>query len=510
MDLNGVDRKKEKKDPSPPGLRPRKNTAPSTSTPVPTASRKRKSSLSGETGNCAKKSTEKQTKKKMIRSPAATKKGEKTSFRLEPPTLLVANSATDIHAGPAMPVPVNLSIGTDGDVDLDLEGSVTDLLEDTATPTSKGGDVPDSAAVQNSKNEDPFAKLQQMMALNFASMKSDNLALSGQLGLLQNNVVGMSETVDILKKEVGGLNTRISNVTAQAIANKSGITSINKKINEMKDTNAKEIGVQVAAAVAKQFEGVDLTSAIPLNVAERMNEMGKQIDKLKAVDRVQRNGNRTRRPASASVSSAEEEESRQFWAARKCLRVSPITPGEGMDLVQGVHSFFENVLDIPSDELHEGAVVEVRKIPARKRNKNLGEVIIFFDSIQTRDCVASYASNIANYKGDPALRPNLRLEIPDHLCGVFRVLEKCAHTLKCKNPAFFKRSIKYDDINLTLALDYCTARGGVWNRVMYEEASAMTRIKTRPAANSSSSAAEDRRQEQSSGDGGEDEEEDQA
>ena len=110
-----------------------------------------------------------------------------------------------------------------------------------------------------------------MMALNFASMKSDNLTLSGQLGLLQNNVVGMNETVETLKKEVGGLNTRISNVTAQAVANKSGIANINKKMNEMKESNAKEIGVQVAAAVAKQLGKIDFSSAIPLNITEKLS-----------------------------------------------------------------------------------------------------------------------------------------------------------------------------------------------------------------------------------------------
>ena len=130
-----------------------------------------------------------------------------------------------------------------------------------------------------------------MMALNFASMKSDNLTLSGQLGLLQNNVVGMNETVETLKKEVGGLNTRISNVTAQAVANKSGIANINKKMNEMKESNAKEIGVQVAAAVAKQLGKVDFSSAIPLNITEKMDEMGKQLDRLRAVERVQRRTN---------------------------------------------------------------------------------------------------------------------------------------------------------------------------------------------------------------------------
>ena len=320
----------------------------------------------------------------------------------------------------------------------------------------------------------------------------------------------MNETVETLKKEVGGLNTRISNVTAQAVANKTGITNINKRMDEMKEANTKEIGIQVAAAVAKQLEKVDFASAIPLNIAERMDKMDKQLGKLGTVDHVQKtlNGNRPRRPQSTSLASLTDDESKQYWAARKCIRCSPIGPGENKeDLMRKVELFFENALEIPPGELHENAVTDVRKVPARKRNKTMNEVIITFDSIQTRDCVASYASNIANYKGESSNRPNLRLEIPDYLCGVFRVLEKCAHILKCKNQAFFKRSIKYDDINLTLVLDYCTAQGGAWNRISYEEAATISRVKVRATATSSSSATQDQQQEQ--GNNGSDEDEEQ-
>ena len=115
----------------------------------------------------------------------------------------------------------------------------------------------------------------------------------------------------------------------------------------------------------------------------------------------------------------------------------------------------------------------------------MNEAIITFDSVQTRDCVASYASNLANHSGEQ--RPSLRLEIPDYLCGVFRVLERYAHILKCQNPAFFRRSIKYDDVNLSLVLDYCVVQGGEWYRATYDEAANHTRGKPRRPLSTSSS-----------------------
>lgn len=83
-------------------------------------------------------------------------------------------------------------------------------------------------------------------------------------------------------------------------------------------------------------------------------------------------------------------------------------------------------------------------------------------------------------------RAGLRLEIPDYLCGVFRVLERHAHQLKEKH-AYFKRSIKYDDINLSLVLDYCCREGGNWQRISYNEAAELTRGRLGSARSSTSS-----------------------
>jgi len=61
-----------------------------------------------------------------------------------------------------------------------------------------------------------------------------------------------------------------------------------------------------------------------------------------------------------------------------------------------------------------------------------------------------------------------------HLCGVFRVLERYAFNLKSEH-SFFKRSIKFDDVELSLALDFCTEERGEWQRITYSEASEKTR-----------------------------------
>ena len=155
-----------------------------------------------------------------------------------------------------------------------------------------------------------------------------------------------------------------------------------------------------------------------------------------------------------SQTSVADDETRQYWAARKKIRCAPVPQGQDRnEFLSNADAFFADKLCIPYGELHQNTVIDVQREPGRKRNTTLHEAIITFDSVQTRDCVAPYASNLANNSG--AQRPSLRLEIPDYLCGVFRVLERYAHILKCQNPAFFRRSIKYDDVNLSLVLDYC-------------------------------------------------------
>ena len=424
----------------------------------------------------------------MIRSPpAAENKKTKGGFRLEPAILKLGASDTPM----TKELPQNNTGPADlaaGDADLDLEVSASDLLGNTATSVDDDGLETD----QPETTEDPFDRLTRMMTANFAAMKNDNVALSGQLGLLQNNVLDMSETVDNLKSEVGGMNKRLTNVTAQAVTNKCGITSLNKKLSEMQETNAREIGRQVSVAIATEMKKMDLSARLPTDITERMDKMGKELDRFRAVHTTHEMAapaNRSRplrfRSSGPALGTADDE-ARQYWAARKKIRCAPIPQGNDRnEFLSNADDFFTTKLAIPSGELHQTAVIDVQRVPGRKKNNNPHEAIITFDTVQTRDCVASYASNLANHEG--VQRPSLRLEIPDYLCGVFRVLERYAHFLKSKNPIFFRRSIKYDYVNLTLVLDYCTAQGGEWRRATYEEAAVQIRGKPRNTSSRSSS-----------------------
>ena len=63
--------------------------------------------------------------------------------------------------------------------------------------------------------------------------------------------------------------------------------------------------------------------------------------------------------------------------------------------------------------------------------------------------------------------------------------------LKGQNPNFFQRSIKFDDVNLSLVLDYTVEEDGPWHRVDYEEAASCARERYGSSRSSTSSAAND-------------------
>ena len=366
-----------------------------------------------------------------------------------------------------------------------LEADPYSLLDDdvfqdnsqtTGNSTNKSGSVA-GGEKEKPDEDDPITKLHKLMATNFASIKTDSITVSGQLGLLQSNISTLNSNVDTVKAELDQMNNRLTNVAAQAVTNKCSIAGINKRLTEMQNAHEINTKEQIAAAVAKEFSKVrpQSTSAIPDQITSQLDKINKEMDKLRAVNTVQHFTNKPKKQT-LSTSGAANEETQQYWAARKKLRISPVMPGSNkQDLMSNVLTYLTDILAVPREDIQDESVVEVRRVPGRRKNANINEVVVSFDTVQTRDSIASYAANLALWRGkDNTTKASLRLEIPDFLCGVFRVLERHAHQLKA-GQSFFKRSIKFDDVNQTLFLDYCTREGGQWQRIHYEEAASLTR-----------------------------------
>ena len=73
------------------------------------------------------------------------------------------------------------------------------------------------------------------------------------------------------------------------------------------------------------------------------------------------------------------------------MRCYPIESGKNVqDLWNNTQKFFEEVLSIPAEDLHPGAVVDIARVPTGgKKNAVRGKVVVTFDTIASRDIAAS-------------------------------------------------------------------------------------------------------------------------
>lgn len=224
---------------------------------------------------------------------------------------------------------------------------------------------------------------------------------------------------------------------------------------------------------------------VPDSVAKEIDRVSKELDRMKAVQAVQtlasqNRGQQQQQPRMRLMGSTEDEE-RVFWNARKKIRCFPV-PGRTQDeLWHNTEQFFLNVLAIPEGELPPGAVLDVSRVHVGRRKNAIGdEVVISFDNITSRDIVSSYAPNLADYRrNNGGKAAGIRLEIPDHLRGVFRTLDRHGHTLKDRHGVGLRRNIKYNDTDMTLVMDACLPDSSDWFRVSYEDAVSEHRQRSR-------------------------------
>ena len=308
--------------------------------------------------------------------------------------------------------------------------------------------------------QDPIGTVQDQMVTQFTG--------------LSNNIREMNEKIDSLRVEVTGINSALSFCSTEATRNENGIAELKRDLNALLYKSIPGLEEQVAAAVTKQLQQIG-NSGGP-EIARDLARMNEELERVRdAMSNNAQSPNVVQKTRSASTPKDEE---RQYWWARKCMRCSPVEADSEAALWDASWDFLWNVLNIPKTELHSSAIQEVHRVSVRN------EVLIVYDSIETRDIVASYAPNLSEWRQIHG-KASIRLEIPAHLAGVFRVLDRHCHNLKNQEGNGARRSIKYDDIGQTLFMDFFP-KEKEWVRIDYEEAAAATRVRAcsnRPRAN---------------------------
>lgn len=155
-----------------------------------------------------------------------------------------------------------------------------------------------------------------------------------------------------------------------------------------------------------------------------------------------------------------------YWRSRRSIRCWPIT-GPDRDLWGLTGDFLIKTLGVPSESIPQEEVETIRRISTprnRRPGKIQNEVLVIFKSVSTRDLVYSYAPNLANYR-QAASPPGVRIDFPDHLRGVFSTLEKYGATLRTELGSNFKRSIKFEDAQMSLRIDVCFPGDTEWTKI---------------------------------------------
>ena len=275
--------------------------------------------------------------------------------------------------------------------------------------------------------------------------EEEDLSVLGQIKAMR---ASLEEKIDCTSTKIDKLDTKL---TDRIDKQERELKRVNKKIDNnsktLAETNAEF--AKLKALVDKRSD--DLPAAINRIVDEKLKASGQRHRPL---------GNAPPVPStSAGILSRDS-----YWRARKSLRLWPIIE-EGLEM--SVRGFLTNVLKLCPRRVaaleFEPSVLEDK--PSREGGPQQPKdvVLVCFNTVEERDFVRASAKNLAGVDA------GMKLEIPDHLLGSFRVLNDLAFELK-KNYKDLKRNIKFDDGNHDLAMDVRLKPGKQWKTICPDEA----------------------------------------
>ena len=186
-----------------------------------------------------------------------------------------------------------------------------------------------------------------------------------------------------------------------------------------------------------------------------------------------------RSDSSHVLTPLEEEHERNYSIARRSVRIWPVTKTSDED--KKVRAFLKESMDMPVQVVDGLQIEKITRQQQPRRSKIHSEVLVHLTSHLSRDVIQSYAVNLASSSGNAGLR----LEIPEHLVGLFKWYEAHAAALR-ETYGQVKRSIRFDDTNRSLCMDVKLLSTG-WHRINQECISmiAKNRLLTTPGPSAS-------------------------
>lgn len=194
---------------------------------------------------------------------------------------------------------------------------------------------------------------------------------------------------------------------------------------------------------------MDQMAKIENKIDTKISHIEKSVDQVKTnveglQGKVTNLENRMGRLESSSRGSSLAEE---FWRARRTVIFGPVKSTEEDDLYAEFKDFMVEVLKIQQWEADTIMIDNLAPTIKKRGGMNPGEIKVakvLMATTQGRDRIFSKIAMLANRRGTI-----LEIEVPFHLTGLFRSLEKKAYQLRQNG---FRTSIRFEDTKETLQL----------------------------------------------------------
>ena len=165
-----------------------------------------------------------------------------------------------------------------------------------------------------------------------------------------------------------------------------------------------------------------------------------------------------------------------FLVCRRSIRIWPILPNTD-GIVQAARCFFRDILEMDPQQIIKVEIESVKEIADTPRSKISREVLVLFQCVEDRDIVYSHANRLSKHTG----KAGIRLEIPEHLRSDFRLLETHGNAVRASQGPNVKRSIRFDDAEMSLVLNIKLGEHDPWVSVDISQAREAKRIKKKKA-----------------------------
>ena len=146
--------------------------------------------------------------------------------------------------------------------------------------------------------------------------------------------------------------------------------------------------------------------------------------------------------------STYSKEREAFLLSRRSLRVWLIEGSSEDEIKKATVDLFSQALGANARDLGIEKITRVKSAP---RGVAYMEILVTFTDAFARDDIFARGPSLANYRDDKN-RPTagIRLDIPAHLMGAFKMLETFGYQLKKKHGNSFRKHIKYDEFEESL------------------------------------------------------------